>query len=151
MAPSKKGSKLKDDVVEDLVKRCQLGDAAGLKEMLAKYGSKLQINEPLHGEYFLLRYAVEKGSVDTVQVLLDHGAEPNLGVTDSYWHYAAAEPPLYTAAAAGKMEIVKMLLAAGANPLHEINGRKAKTMSKDSAIAAVIREAEGKWKASQAA
>ena len=88
MAPSKKGSKLKDDVVEDLVKRCQLGDAAGLKEMLAKYGSKLQINEPLHGEYFLLRYAVEKGSVDTVQVLLDHGAEPNLGVTDSYWHYA---------------------------------------------------------------
>ena len=48
-------------------------------------------------------------------------------------------------------ECVKMLLAAGANPLHEINGRKAKTMSKDSAIAAVIREAEGKWKASQAA
>lgn len=59
----------------------------------------------------ILSFAVEKGLIDTVRVLLDCGANPN-GVGEKT---TAFNTPLYTASAAHRLDIVKLLVEHGAN------------------------------------
>jgi ankyrin repeat protein len=57
---------------------------------------------------------------ETVKLLLEHGADPNL--VDSNEHFSA----LMHAAAEGNLEVVKLLIAAGANPsLKDVDGDDA--------------------------
>jgi ankyrin repeat protein len=135
---------------DGLVKAIFQNDLDKLKSFLART-NKTAMNKPIFGsEYFALRYAVEKDHVETTKMLLDFGCDPNLGVQSSYWHFINP-PPLYTAAQQGCKEIVAMLIEAGANPFHEMDGKKAKTMGKTREIQQMCREAEAAWKEKEAA
>ena len=126
------------------------GNVEKIKIILSRTKAKA-LNEPLFGsEYFALRYAVEYEQVEIAKMFLAHGANPNLGIDDSYWHFINP-PPLYTAAEKGNVELTKALIDAGANPFHEVQGRKAKTMAKGKECTQLCREAEAAWKAREEA
>jgi hypothetical protein len=58
----------------------------------------------------LLYHAADRGHIEAVQLLLDHGADPN-----GYPRREAPLPPLRNASLRGHLEIVGLLLAAGAD------------------------------------
>ncbi len=99
-----------DDHGTPLIKWCAYyGDVSAIKYLLAN-GADIT----LLGMNFDLNGAVFHGHWQLVQFLLENGADPNLPLEDT------AETPLHSATARGKdpvtMHIVKLLLAAGANP-----------------------------------
>jgi ankyrin repeat protein len=138
------GRKVKDQDLETLNRLLIQGKTEEIETLLNK--CKLDINKPMFGsEYFALRYAVEKGHVSTVKMLIDRGADPNLGTPGSYWPHVQV-PPLFYAAENGYVEICELLVAAGANPYHEVQGRKAKTITRNNACYPVLRKAEEDFK-----
>jgi ankyrin repeat protein len=62
-------------------------------------------------DYFVqLHWAAEKGHLDVIQLLLDHGADINDGRQDHVW------TPLMMAASTGELEAMTMLLTRKSNP-----------------------------------
>jgi ankyrin repeat protein len=79
-----------------------------------------------------LLYASTGPFPETVRILLDKGAKPN--VVDSDEHFS----PLMHAAAEGNMDVVKILLEAGADPaLKDVDGDDAATFARQSGHQAV--------------
>jgi len=71
-----------------------------------------------------LLYASTGPFAETVQLLLDNGAEPN--IIDSEEHFS----PLMYAASEGNLEVVKVLMEAGADhTLKDVDGDDAKTFA----------------------
>jgi hypothetical protein len=87
---------------------CSLLEAGADRDAVAPNGAT-----PLH-------YAVEGGHAELVP-LLATPANINLGGPAGYWH----NPPLYTAAARGRTQVVSLLLAAGAAA--DVKGWDSKT------------------------
>jgi len=75
-----------------------------------------------NGSYYLgptiLTSAVERGDLQIISVLLDHGANPNKeGKYDRYVRPREAESyPLLLAVKLGRLDIVRLLVSRGANP-----------------------------------
>ncbi|XP_005428774.2 ankyrin repeat and SOCS box protein 12 [Geospiza fortis] len=65
-----------------------------------------------------LRLAAARGSVRSLRLLLEHGAEPNARARLPEWaaNTAACSGPLYLAAAYGHLECFRLLLLHGADP-----------------------------------
>jgi ankyrin repeat protein len=72
-----------------------------------------------------LLYAATGPFPETVRILLDKGAEPN--VIDSDEHFT----PLMHAAAEGNLDVVKILLEAGSDPsLKDVDGDNAASFAR---------------------
>jgi ankyrin repeat protein len=104
----------------DLGVACHRGDLARVRAILAADpGAANRL--PDYVTYYLgsgapLRNAAQQGHLEVVQLLLDHGADPNLREEEIAPHGHA----LYAAAAHGHLEIARLLLAHGAHPNPEV-------------------------------
>ena len=100
----------------DLPTACQTGDIERVRELLRQDPSLAnRLGE--HEGYYLgagapLSNAAAVGRMDIVQLLLDHGADPNLPEEQ----YAPRGKALYNAVYHGHYEIAKLLLERGAFP-----------------------------------
>lgn len=100
----------------DLPTACHTGDIDRVRELLRQDRSLAnKVGE--HEGYYLgagapLSNAAAVGRMDIVQLLLDHGADPNLPEE----HYAPRGKALYAAVYHGHYEIAKLLLERGAFP-----------------------------------
>jgi ankyrin repeat protein len=100
----------------DLPTACHTGDIARVRELLRQDPSLAnRIGE--HEGYYLgagspLSNAAAVGRMDIVQLLLDHGADPNLPEEQ----YAPRGKALYSAVYHGHYDIAKLLLERGAFP-----------------------------------
>ena len=100
----------------DLPTACHTGDIARVRELLRQDPS-LANTLGEHEGYYLgagspLSNAAAVGRMDIVQLLLDHGADPNLPEEQ----YAPKGRALYSAVYHGHYEIAKLLLERGAFP-----------------------------------
>ena len=100
----------------DLPTACHTGDIARVRELL-KRDPSLANKVGDHEGYYLgagapLSNAAATGRMDIVQLLLDHGADPNLPEEQ----YAPKGKALYSAVYHGHYEIAKLLLERGAFP-----------------------------------
>jgi ankyrin repeat protein len=100
----------------DLPTACHTGDIDRVRELLRRDPS-LANNIGEHEGYYLgagapLSNAAAVGRMDIVQLLLDHGADPNLPEEQ----YAPKGKALYAAVYHGHYEIAKLLLERGAFP-----------------------------------
>ncbi len=82
----------------------------------------------VHGNLTPLMMAIGTESVETVKMLLDHGADPNLKVGDDQ------ETPLWHASASRQFSflsftITKLLLKAGADPTHRVKDTSVLTQA----------------------
>src|SRR5262245_3410295 len=89
--------------VEELVRAVALRDVNKVKELIA---AGVPVNEPDSSGDFPLIDAAQRGSTELVKLLLQAGANVNIGSKRS---------PLIKAAEEGHAETVAVLLAAGAN------------------------------------
>jgi outer membrane protein assembly factor BamB len=89
----------------ELMTAAYKGDSKAIEALLAKGAP---INQKTHYGATALWFAAYKGHVEAAKVLLSHKADPS--VRDSVW----GETPLSMAVDAGKVELVKALLQAGA-------------------------------------
>jgi len=102
--------------VVDLPTACHLGDIGRVRELL-RIDPSLANTIGEHEGYYLgagapLSNAAAAGRLDIVQVLLDHGADPNLPEEQ----FAPKGKALYAAVYHGHYEIAKLLLERGAFP-----------------------------------
>lgn len=111
---AKKEIQPEDEVMLDFLSAVHEGDVSHVQQALstssrdAKHIRK-RLNLPLSG-YYVLHYAAHSGSVDIIDLLLRHGAHPNVTtVTES-------DTPLIRAALAGHEGVVRSLMRAGADP-----------------------------------
>lgn len=100
----------------DLPTACHMGDIERVRELLRR-DPALANKVGDHEGYYLgagapLANAAAVGRMDIVQVLLDHGADPNLPEEQ----YAPKGRALYSAVYHGHYEIAKLLLERGAFP-----------------------------------
>jgi ankyrin repeat protein len=100
----------------DLPTACHTGDIDRMRELLRQDPS-LANNIGEHEGYYLgagapLSNAAAVGRMDIVQLLLDHGADPNLPEEQ----YAPKGKALYAAVYHGHYEVAKLLLERGAFP-----------------------------------
>jgi ankyrin repeat protein len=108
----------------DLPTACHTGDADRVGELLRQdpsLANKVGVHEGYyHGAGTPLSNAAAAGRLDIVQVLLDHGADPNLPEEQ----YAPKGKALYSAVYHGHYDIAKLLLERGAfpNPMVESSG-----------------------------
>ena len=104
-------------------------DVAALREnvegakLLVKFGATFQFTEAL-------RIVASRGSLETVRCFIGLGADINYirGLQDPDWDTCSCEciGPLHSAAKEGHLEVVKLLLAHGADPqLGDTSGRTA--------------------------
>ena len=129
--------------MDELITKGQVDELAKLLDSK----KEIDINKPMYGsEYFALRYAVEREQIEVLKLLLSRGADANVGSPDNYWPNVQP-PPLMSAAEMGNVEITKLLIDHGANPFHEMTGRKAKTRAKGKECTDLCRAAEAAWKA----
>ena len=125
VTPARMMKKLRErGAVLDLPTACHLGEIARVRELLARDPS-LATRLGEHEGYYLgagapLANAAAVGRLDIVQLLLDHGADPNLPEEQ----FAPKGKALYNAVYHGHYEIVKLLLERGAfpNPPAESSG-----------------------------
>ena len=100
----------------DLPTACHTGDIARVRELLRQdpsLANKLGDHEGCYlGAGAPLSNAAAVGRMDIVQLLLDHGADPNLREEQ----YAPKGKALYSAVFHGHFEIAKLLLERGAFP-----------------------------------
>lgn len=90
---------------DELWAAARKGDAATVKALLAKGAD---VNAKLRYGTTALSYAADRGHLDVVKVLVEHGAE--LNIKDTFYN----SPPLSWAAYNGHTEVVKFLLEKGA-------------------------------------
>ncbi len=120
------------DMEQGLVKVAGLRDPAAAKALL-DVGTNPNRLTAEYGRRALL-LAVDAGNVETVRLLLDAGADPDLADGSGY-------TPLGLAALRGYARIVLMLLRAGANPdLKSKDGNTPMTAAASMNRVAVIRE-----------
>lgn len=104
----------------DMCTACHLGDIARVRELLATEAALANRVSDCVTYYQCsgapLKNAAAKGHLEIVQLLLDHGADPNLAEEGIAPHGHA----LYAAAANGHYEIAKLLLEYGAHPNPEV-------------------------------
>ena len=81
--------------------------AGDVLKLLLTSGADLKVLEP-YWERTLLNYALKKGDMQSLQLLLQAGASPNLDCRSG--------PPLVFAAKRGVLEGLRLLIAAGADP-----------------------------------
>lgn len=93
---------------------CVLADLEKIQAMLKADPQAAQKHDDLGASP--LYNAVRAGSVQIVQLLLDHGADPNKPE-----YLAPRGRALHEAAAGNNIELVKMLLDAGANPNGDVD------------------------------
>jgi ankyrin repeat protein len=102
--------------IVDLPTACHTGDIERVRELLAQDPSLANKLSDAEGYYLgagaPLANAAAVGRIDIVQLLLDHGADPNLPEEQ----YAPKGKALYSAVYHGHYEIAKLLLARGAYP-----------------------------------
>ncbi len=85
-----------------------------------------------------LHYAASRGQTKMVQFLLDHGAFPNAPAADG-------SSPLLLAVTSRKADVVKLLLAAGADPKAINQQRKiALDMAREMKLSSIVSLLEGK-------
>ena len=102
-AASAQGGPTTSTNAEDLIALIRANNLDGLRRLDANPNVVSRLGEaPLH-------YAATYGSVDSVRILLERGADPNAPVEK-------AVRPLHYAAKCDSREVVDALLAAGANP-----------------------------------
>lgn len=100
----------------DLNTAAHTGDIARVRQLLAEDPSMAnRVGD--HGGYYLgagtpLQNAAATGRMEIVQLLLEHGADPNLPEE----HIAPRGRGLYSAVYSGHYEIARLLLEKGANP-----------------------------------
>jgi ankyrin repeat protein len=126
----------------DYIKWARTGDLAEMEKLLAE--KKLKVDECTPSNVTALRVACEFNQTEVAKMLLANNADPNI---DSH----VSHRPLRQAAEHGNVELVQALLDGGADPFVLEGGRKAKTMAKDKATAAVIKKKEDELKLSKAA
>lgn len=98
-------SSIEEKIINDLVLYARTGKAAELLECLAQFKGDLGF---IWGDYTLLGHAAERGRLETVEVLLEKGADPNKA--GRYGH-----TPLMLAAWSKSLPCVKRLIEAGAD------------------------------------
>lgn len=98
-----------------LIQAAASGDEAKVSALLASGADVNQLNAT--HELSPLHVAVGCRHIAVVKMLLDHGADPNLGGTE----FTPWKPPLYTAVRLGDEAIAELLLSRGAH----VDGRGA--------------------------
>lgn len=88
---------------------CARGEVAALAELLAKDASLVRAADPAaqHGGWTGLHKAAQRGNLEAVRLLLEHGADPNAREAGDRTF------PLHWAAANRRLDIVRALLDAG--------------------------------------
>jgi ankyrin repeat protein len=97
------------DRVTEFFTACENGDDARVRELLSDDQSLVGVADPRqpHGAWTALHTAAQRGQLEIVQLLLDHGADPNAREAGDNTY------PLHWAAAARHRGIVRALLDAG--------------------------------------
>ena len=103
--PNRKGSRAGSMLIEALSVR--EGDADVLVKPLGDAG--MPMNDPA-----LLKIAMERNQPKLIEALLTHGADPNVSIFDA--HSQKLLPLVSIASLRGDVELLKVLLAAGAVP-----------------------------------
>ena len=94
----------------DIVAMLALGDFVALDRVVAHNPKLVEPNGAAVGALHLM---AKRNDGSAAAWLLDHGADPN-----ARWnHWGALVTPLHLAAMHGQLEIVRLLLARGADPL----------------------------------
>lgn len=96
---------LAGELEELLWKAARQGDAATVQALLAK---GVDVNTKFRYGATALSYACDRGHVEVVKVLLEHGADVN--VKDTFYNAT----PLSWAAFKGHIEVIRLLLSKGA-------------------------------------
>ncbi len=99
------------DVNADLWAAAKKGDAAAVKELIAK-GADVNAKTP-YGVTALL-HATGQGHVEVVKILVQHKADPN--IKDTFY----GQSPLTAATGKNKNEIITALIEAGANDAKDV-------------------------------
>ena len=86
----------------------QDGDAGELHQILTQRLGEIDINQRNHSGLTALHYAVLTNNLDTVKLLVSHGADVNVQDVNGF-------SPLHTAAALGYIHVSAMLIVFGAD------------------------------------
>jgi outer membrane protein assembly factor BamB len=151
-----------DDVNQDLLTAARKGDAAAVKSLLAK-GADVNTRSPYGATP--LSFAADKGHLTVVRVLLDHKADVN--ARDNFYHWtpltwaamnnhpdvaralieagaAGADEVLLMAAAEGKTDMVRAVLATGKLQEPALTKALAATPDEHTAVVGLLRKAGAK-------
>lgn len=111
----KKGSRIDvgDNRGWNAIHEAAAANHIGCLKLLLKKGRKYVNQKTMEGETALTLACCREASVDLVRVLLDNGADVNMGNNEDF-------TPLHQACKNGKLEIAEVLIEAGAN-LNAIN------------------------------
>lgn len=93
-------------------------DSAKIREMISK--GELDVNA-VCDESSILGNLAFAGDLETVRMMLEYGADPNLTWVCDYYGNVDIVPPLMDAVSGGHLEIVKLLVDAGAD-VNVMNG-----------------------------
>ena len=132
------------NAASELMRVARLGDVEKLKQMLASKDVTANTEMGVSGSS-ALHVAAEYDQAEVVRVLVENKADPNM-------ESRCAEAPLIIAAMKGNEEIVKLLLAAGADPrIWNHEHRSVVTLAKTKEIAKIVSEARASYTPSGAA
>ena len=103
-------AKFHEEAQRELRHAIQIGDADEVGRVLSSGMADVNHLAGKQGRSLLYDAVnAQKSKIHVVQLLLDHGADPNQAITDGW-------TPLHIAAYKGDIDVVKLLLHRGANP-----------------------------------
>jgi ankyrin repeat protein len=135
--------------MKQIKKSLIVGVCAILAAYLAVYGYRVARAE----RYWLLDRACAAGDASRVALLLRLGADPNGSWDTRYyidygWNVFEPTPPLFVAASCGRTDVVRLLLASGANPniraIEEMTPRDVARLEGHVAVVQAIDDAQRK-------